>query len=177
MHISSHHYRADWQCLFPSLKCFTHCLTLLECMQEFPLAQWSCVWISSVGISSFQEILSLQAEEGWKKCPHQSFSCTEIWPHKGRVMWFFLPVWDNKMELLNIYSTLQYCQALVCNLTTLKTLSTTFIHVFGKSHSTAQGLLWFCTHRFVAVFFSPFLVVECTQQQKSRNKHTTNQKK
>jgi hypothetical protein len=30
-----------------------------------------------------------------------------------------------------------------------------------KSHSTAQGLFWFCTYQFV-VFV---LIVECTQQQ------------
>jgi hypothetical protein len=34
----------------------------------------------------FQEILSLQVGGG--ECPHRSFSRTEIWPHKGRVMWF-----------------------------------------------------------------------------------------
>ena len=39
-------------CVFPSLKCFAHYLTLLVPTQVSPYTHWHCVWISDVAISS-----------------------------------------------------------------------------------------------------------------------------
>ena len=49
--VCRYHYRADQQCLCPSLKCFTHCLTLLAPMQALSYPWWSCAWTSGVWTS------------------------------------------------------------------------------------------------------------------------------
>ena len=42
----------SWMLVLPSLKCFTHHLTLLAPMHTSPYTRWSLWWISAAGISS-----------------------------------------------------------------------------------------------------------------------------
>jgi hypothetical protein len=64
--------------VFPCLKCFMHCLTLLASMQSSPYACWSFVWMCNGGISSLTKYLSLHIAK--TTCLCQPLSCTEIWP-------------------------------------------------------------------------------------------------
>lgn len=156
--------------VFPSLKCFTHCLTLLECMQEFPYAQWSCVWISSVVISSFQEILSLQVEEGGKKCRHQSFSRNEIWPHKGQVMWFSFQCEITKW---NCSTYKAHCN-IARHLSVIQQRPRLWVqpsYMCLESHTLLHRVCCGCVPTHSLWFFS-LLVVECTQQQEKTATNT-----
>lgn len=69
---------ADKQYLCPSLKCFTHHLTLVASMEAFLYAWWSHAWTSSVWISSLTRNTVTQVSK--ITCPCQPLSFIQIWP-------------------------------------------------------------------------------------------------
>lgn len=57
-----------------------------------PFACWHHAWIHDMGISSLIRNSITACYQ--ITCPFQLFSCTEIWPHKGDVI--FILVWEDR---------------------------------------------------------------------------------